>query len=87
MRPLLEANKLDLPKVIWLSKNEEDLFQFSGHFKIFAELLKFRSSYSSVAEAIKQFDADFGEIVKTMLRLNEDDKSIILAEICEESGL
>jgi hypothetical protein len=40
-----------------------------------------------VAEAIKQFDADFGEIVKTMLRLNEDDKSIILAEICEESGL
>jgi hypothetical protein len=87
MRPLLEANKLDLPKVIWLSKNEEDLFQFSGHFKIFAELLKFRSSSSSVAEAIKQFDADFGEIVKTMLRLNEDDKSIILAEICEESGL
>lgn len=53
MRPLLEANKLDLPKVVWLSKNEEELFQFSGHFKIFAELLNYRSGLSSVAEAIK----------------------------------
>jgi hypothetical protein len=87
MRPLLEANKLDLQKVIWLSKNEEELFQFSGHFKIFAELLNYRSSLSSVSEAIKQFDTDFGDVVKTMLKLNEDDKSIILAEICEESGL
>jgi len=52
MLPLLEANKLDLPKVVWLCKNEEELFQFSGHFKIFAELLKYRSGLSSVAEAI-----------------------------------
>lgn len=87
MRPLFETNKLDLKKVTWLSPIEEDLFQFSGHFKIFAEFLNYRSGFISLSEAIKQFDTDFGEVVKTMLRLNEDDKKIILAEICEESGL
>lgn len=87
MLPLIKANKLDLAKVHWLSKNEEEMFQFSGHFKIFAELLNYRSGASSMSDAIKQFDAEFGEVVKTMLRLNEDDKSIILSEICEESGL
>lgn len=87
MRPLIQANKLDLQKVIWLSANEEELFNFSGHFKILAELLSYRSGLSSVSEAIKQFDAEFGEVVKNILRLNQDDKSIILAEICEESGL
>jgi hypothetical protein len=53
MRPLFETNKLDLKKVTWLSPIEEDLFQFSGHFKIFAEFLNYRSGFISLSEAIK----------------------------------
>lgn len=39
IKPLIEKQRLDLKTIVWAYENQDDLFAFGGHFKIFAMLL------------------------------------------------
>jgi hypothetical protein len=82
MYPLIKANKLDLAKVQWLSKNEDELFCFIGHYRIFTELLRFKRM--SDTDYMKKFDTEFGDVMKTINRLDEDDKELTVSDLCNE---
>jgi hypothetical protein len=48
MKPLLDAQRINLKEVVWLHQDEEMLFDFGGHFRLFANLVNYKAINSSM---------------------------------------
>ncbi len=59
LKPLLDRKSLAFGQIAWANEDENELFSFAGHFKIFAMVLLARvESSKSEADALKWFEGE-----------------------------